>query len=194
MTVIVTNRKITIGVTTPKRVVQIGAGTARAIESNRPSSSVTVEQRGTQVRVEDQTGTRVDTGGRQGIPGRDGQDAGLIERRALTAIGGHVVVRSLTAQLVEHAAAIDDEHGDDTLGITTNAAAPGNVLNIQRSGALTMSGWNWTQGDPVFVGLDPGTMTQTAPDPAAGYTFSQIIGFAESATSIFIDIQPPIYF
>ena len=37
-------------------------------------------------------------------------------------------------------------------------------------------------------------LEETAPDPAAGYTFSQIIGFAESATSIFIDIQPPIYF
>ena len=194
MTVNVTNRPIRITTTGGRRSINIGATAARSIEANRPRTEVAVVQRQTQVQVTDQTAQRVDTGGRQGLPGRDGQDAGLIERRALTAIGGHVVVRTLTAQLVEPAGAIDDEHGDDTLGITTNAAAPGNVLNIQRSGALTMSGWNWTQGEPVFVGLDPGTMTQTAPDPAAGYTFSQIIGFAESATSIFIDIQPPIYF
>mgnify|MGYP006981854415 CR=1 FL=1 len=192
MTVNVTNRPIRITTTGGRRSINIGATAARSIEANRPRTEVAVVQRQTQVQVTDQTAQRVDTGGRQGLPGRDGQDAGLLERRALVAIGGHRVVRSVTSNLVELADARQSDHGDDTLGITTNAAAVGDTLRIQRGGTLAHAGWTWTPQEPVFLAGE-GMLTQVPPDPEHAL-LSQVIGFAESPTSLVIDIQPPIYF
>lgn len=80
----------------------------------------------------------------------------------------------------------DGAHIDQVLGITLSAAVSGSELNIQRSGALDDSGWNWALGR-VWLGAN-GSLTQ---NPAVdGYDV--LIGSAVSANRIILNIQDPI--
>jgi hypothetical protein len=75
---------------------------------------------------------------------------------------------------------------DFILGISLTAADPGQPLNVQRSGALEDSGWNWAPGR-IWLGAN-GALTQTP--PADG--FDVLIGAAVSATRITLNITDPI--
>ena len=125
--------------------------------------------------------------GPSGPPGPSGGTS--ITRTALTAIGGHRVVRSAGSTAVNYADHTDADHGDDTLGVTLDAAALGASVQVVREGPVSFAGWSWTPQEPVFLAAD-GLLTQTPSESAA---FVQIIGFAETAGTIFVDIQPPIY-
>lgn len=128
-------------------------------------------------------------GGLQGEPGPPGASDVTETRTASEALGGHRIVRSTGAGLAGYASNADDTHGDDTLGMTIGAAAQGALVQVQTNGSIMMSGWTWTPGLPVFLGIN-GLPTQTPPE--AG--FIQVVGHAESATSIFLKIEPPIYY
>lgn len=81
-------------------------------------------------------------------------------------------------------------HGDDTVGMTLGAALANDSLEVQYRGVVTHTGWAWTPGAPVFLGRD-GMPTQTA--AAAGDVFVQLIGFAETPTSLHLQIDSSIY-
>lgn len=118
---------------------------------------------------------------------------GTVVRRAAGALGGHRIVRSAGVDLVEYASAADPQHGDDTLGITTGAAGDGLEVVVRTRGPLQFDGWSWTPLEPLYLALDGG-MTQAPPDPVDGAVFSQVVGHAESSTTVFLSLQPPIYF
>lgn len=125
--------------------------------------------------------------GPQGPAGPAG--AAVMDRLANATLGGHRIVRSVGMDLVDYASAGDPSHGDDTLGITLQAANIGGPIQVQRGGAVTFNGWAWTPGEPVFLGAS-GQLTQAPAETG----FVQVIGHAESPTTVFLDIQSPIYF
>ena len=75
----------------------------------------------------------------------------------------------------------------NVIGVTETAAAEDATVRIRHQHHLTDSSWSWTPGQPVYVGAG-GVLTQTPPSA----TYIVHVGVAISATSIFIDIQPPI--
>jgi hypothetical protein len=136
------------------------------------------------------------TGGQQGVQGVPGPQGtpgaagGTYETRtASETLGGHRIVRSTGADTVGYASSDNPDHGDDTQGMTLGAATSGATVNVQRVGSVTHSGWAWTPGEPVFLGTS-GLPTQTPPSDG----FVQVIGHAEAADTLFLSIEPPIYF
>jgi hypothetical protein len=124
--------------------------------------------------------------GPPGPPGPTG--SGVYSRIAAQAVGGHRVVRSVSATQVDYADVLAAEHADDVLGLALNAAAIGDAVNVVRMGDVTEPSWAWLQGQSVLLGTN-GQLTQS---PVAGAAFFQIIGHATSPTSIFVDIQTAI--
>lgn len=145
-----------------------------------------------QVVVNDQSQRIVTTGqqGPRGVQGVPGPAGGVSElRTASEGLGGHRIVRSTGAGTVGYASSDNADHGDDTLGMTIGAATSGATVNVQRVGPVTHSGWAWTPGEPVFLGTN-GLPTQTPPSDG----FVQVIGHAEAADTLFLSVEPPIYF
>lgn len=129
-----------------------------------------------------------------GAQGPRGEPGGNAESRtASTALGGHRVVRSTGAGAVGYADSTNAAHGDDTVGITLGAANLGDPIQVQRTGSVVEPSWNWTPLAPVFYGA-AGVLTQIPPSLENGDAFIQIIGHAESATTLFVAIESPIYF
>lgn len=124
--------------------------------------------------------------GPQGPAGTPGGSSEL--RVADTVLSGHRIVRSVDADRVGYASTDNPAHGDDTLGLTLGAADAGAAVNVQRAGPVDFNGWAWTPGEPVLLGRD-GQLTQS---PAADDAFVQVVGYAESATTLYLDIQPSI--
>jgi hypothetical protein len=90
---------------------------------------------------------------------------------------------------VGYASSDNPLHGDDTQGMTLGAAGMGETVNIQRVGSVTFNGWSWTQGEPIFLGLN-GMPTQALPNNG----FAQVVGHAEATDTIYLQLEPPIYF
>lgn len=96
------------------------------------------------------------------------------------ALGGH---RAVTAAGL-HAT---DATLDLVIGITSGAAAQGDLAPYVEAGAMDEGSWSWTPGGPVFVGAS-GVLTQTEPVGAL-----KRIGTAVTATRLAVDLQPTIY-
>lgn len=73
------------------------------------------------------------------------------------------------------------------IGMTVAAATIGQDTQVQFLGNLTELSWSWTVGSPVYFNAS-GVPTQT--QPTSG--FSQIIGFASTATQLYIQLREPI--
>lgn len=88
------------------------------------------------------------------------------------------------------AASADSSSTLPCIGLAAESGTGSKV--IVSTGKIRKDAWNWTQiGKPVYVSSAPGTdagLTQTAPS-TSGY-FAQIIGVAESADVIKINISP----
>jgi hypothetical protein len=123
--------------------------------------------------------------GPEGPPGPPGSDA--LVYVATSPIGGHVVVAESAGGLAV-ADASNLDHMLRVVGVSTNAAGVGNDVNVQMRRAITHSGWAFTPGAPVFLGL-AGALV---PTPPVGAQFSQVVGVALTSTSLFVAIQPPV--
>ncbi len=75
-------------------------------------------------------------------------------------------------------------------GITTQAAAAGDPVEVVSKGVLEHLGWAHTVAAPVFLGA-AGSITQAA---TPGAVFSKVLGVAVSATRVSIDFQPAIFY
>ena len=102
-------------------------------------------------------------------------------------IAGHKLVSSLGG-FISYADSSSLEAINNIIGISTNAATNGEDVTIVTSGYISESGWNFTPSDPIFVGAN-GALTQSVD---GSMKFILIVGFADTATSIFIDIKVPI--
>lgn len=147
--------------------------------------------------VVDRATRQVISTGQQGLPGPQGEkgDTGTAggtseQRTAATALGGHRMVRAESDGRVGYASNDNPLHGDDTIGMTLGAALVGDPIEVQYHGVVAHTGWAWIPGEPVFLGRD-GMPTQAA--SAAGDAFVQLIGFAETATSLHLQIDSSIY-
>ncbi|UZZ12458.1 hypothetical protein NDO41_08270 [Ectopseudomonas mendocina] len=126
------------------------------------------------------------TQGPPGLAGPPGPEAGAaFQRQAGETLSAMRVVYELAGQVYALDAG-DAGHIDLLLGVTVSAAESGSAINVQRSGAVDNSGWNWQPGR-VWLGA-AGSLTQTP--PADGFVV--LIGAAVSATRITLNIQDAI--
>ena len=173
-------------------IVSTQSGGATILTSQNNAQVVVGGTQAPQIVVNNQT-QRIVTTGQQGIQGAQGDigpSGGVAESRiASEDLGGHRVVRSTGAGTAGYASSDNVLHGDDTLGMTLGAVSAGGTVSVLRVGPVTHAGWAWTAGEPVFLGLN-GLPTQTAPETG----FAQVIGHAESATTLFLSIEPTVYF
>ncbi len=104
-----------------------------------------------------------------------------------TALSGHRVVKVEANGKVAYADNTNPADAGQVLGVTLNAALPGDVANVQVTGELTESSWAWVPGLPVYLGT-AGTLTQTL--PVAG--FQLVVGIAVAPNKLVIGIKQAI--
>ena len=117
----------------------------------------------------------------------------VLERTSLRyvangAISGHRVIRCDSTGKAAYADSNTTAHANSVIGISTNAAVNGDIVNVQFSGEVEEPSWNWTPNMPVFDGVN-GTLTQTSPTQG----FSLVVGFAVTPTKIVVGIKQPIF-
>lgn len=101
-------------------------------------------------------------------------------------LGGHRLVILRNGKLF-YADTTDSLDLGLVVGMTVTSASTGQDTQVQFLGDLTEGSWSWTIGSPVYFDAS-GVPTQT--QPSSG--FSQIIGFASTATKIYIQLREPI--
>lgn len=139
-----------------------------------PEPAVTVEV--------SETGVSVITLGLQGPPGVAATTVTGYPTTA--ALGGHRVVALDATGAVVLASNLNLSQAESVLGITTGATEAGSFPTIQRSGEIVEPSWNWTLGQPIFLGTG-GLLTQTP--PTLGFLLH--VAFPISPTRAFIDIK-----
>jgi len=112
----------------------------------------------------------------------------VITKLAATDIGGHRVVKAISATHVDYADNSVLNDSTQILGLTLGAASGGEKVLIRTWGEVEEPTWNWTEG---WVWLDHnGLLTQTPPvSPSA---FNMIIGQALSPTLMRVLLLSPI--
>lgn len=134
---------------------------------------------------------RVASAGPQGPAGQNGADGGTYTTKlAASALGGHRIVRAVSATEVDYASNDVIAHGDDVLGMTIGAASAGATVQVANEQDITEPSWAWAPQEPLFLGTN-GQITQDIPDDSAAFLL--VVGFATSATSARIRIEQPIY-
>lgn len=123
--------------------------------------------------------------GIQGPPG-SASSGGVITGIAGEALGGHRMVTTDSTGKIIHASHATLAHAGRVIGMTTGAAANGATATIQIHGSITEGSWAWTPGSILFLAAS-GLVTATP--PASG--FVQVIGYAQSATTIYIQLHQP---
>lgn len=127
--------------------------------------------------------------GPSGPRGEQGLSGGsAVEEIASISIGGHRVVYYDDLGNIAYADPSNISCLNKILGVTENAASPGGVLNIIRSGKLTDPVWNWDVSKPIFLGT-LGTLVQSL---SVGSIIEHIVAIPRSPTEIFITIREPI--
>lgn len=129
--------------------------------------------------------------GQQGPQGPAGPSAlETIEVLTATAISGHRAVALDSSGKAVYPS--NTVHGDAfrVLGVTLGAASLGTVVQVKSFGTILEPTWNWTVDQPVYLGAN-GVLTQTLPISPA--KFILVIGVANSTTSMFVNVMPPIF-
>lgn len=126
--------------------------------------------------------------GDKGDPGAAGEVSFVYP--AASAISGHRIVTLDEQGKAIYASAAIAAHANRIVGMTMNAAAANDVLNVKKFGEATEPSWNWQLDLPVFLDAD-GFLTQTPPAAPAA-KFSVVVGFPMSATTLFVNIGIPI--
>lgn len=122
--------------------------------------------------------------GPEGIPGSSPQDLRI---DAPSAISAHRALSFCSNEsVVQYADSSDTAQAGKFLGISLNAATPGDPLDIRISGEITEPGWAWALGC-VYVGA-AGHLTQTM--PTTGYL--QAVGVALTPTKLLVHPLQPI--
>jgi hypothetical protein len=125
----------------------------------------------------------------QGPPGPQGA-SGLLEATyaAGGVVSGHMAVVVQSDGTVVHADCTNAAHLGALAGISMNAAAQGDDVTVRAATTIDHSGWAFTPYAPVYLGLD-GALVQSVPP---GALFTQVVGWARSATKLLVSLQPPI--
>jgi len=122
--------------------------------------------------------------GFRGVQGETGSVGGEEQYQAAQAISGGRVV-----SVVSNTADYFDPTGNlEPVGIAKHAASQGASLAVALNGPLVNAGWGLTPGATYFAGPN-GTLIS---DPAQAVGRVQIIGVAEDANTLIINIQQGI--
>ena len=124
-----------------------------------------------------------------GPPGPPGPAGGYAVGTAATALSGHRVVTADPDGTWRYASNDNPADMAAPLWITTGAVDAGQQGEAVILGPITEPSWSWNPG-PVFLGLN-GALTQTPP-AAPDAVFLVQVGFATSATTLFVDRNPSI--
>jgi hypothetical protein len=124
--------------------------------------------------------------GPAGAPGAPG-GAGA-EYIAGAALSGHRVLVLNSLGQAEYASADSLADAVRLAGVSLTAASSGASITVQSAGLVEHSGWTFTPGALVYLGL-AGALVESLPP---GAVFSQVIGRALSATRLLVQLQPPI--
>lgn len=122
-----------------------------------------------------------------GVPGPPGPAGNaLMTGIAGEPLGGHRMVTTNASGQIIYASNTAAAHAGRVVGITTGAAAQGATVTIQPIGSITESAWAWVPESVLFLGAN-GQLSATP--PASG--FVQIIGYAQTATTIYLQLYQP---
>lgn len=106
-------------------------------------------------------------------------------------VSGHKVVVFSDVNTVVYADNQTLAHSQIVIGVTRGAALNGDEIFIAKNGdGITEGSWNWTAGSVIYLGAN-GALTQTP--PVAPAVFSLIVGYAISATTMYVQIREPIH-
>jgi hypothetical protein len=122
----------------------------------------------------------------QGPPGPPG--SALAQAIAAASVNGHRAITFDEGGGVRHADCTDPLDGY-VFGISLNAAATGENVDVRLMGTLEHLGWSFTPEAQVYLGLD-GAITQTVPVSAV---FIKPLGYALTPTRILLALQPAIH-
>jgi hypothetical protein len=111
----------------------------------------------------------------------------IAKRTAQGSIGGQRAVIGNADGSVSYADTTNITHAGQVLGITLNAANDTEEITIIRAGLMSFEGWSWDETLPVYL-AENGLLSQNA----SVLGFSQIVGFAESPTDLFVNLREPI--
>jgi hypothetical protein len=132
--------------------------------------------------------------GLQGPAGADGADGtdgvnggGIVTLTAAVAIGGQRVVTTDGSGSAIYADNGTLAHANNVVGLSLGAAAIAGSLDVQTGGAVEDPSFAFTPGAVLWLGANG--MIATAP-PGTG--FSLVVGYAMTATKIFLNIGTPI--
>lgn len=106
---------------------------------------------------------------------------------AASALSAYRIVKREGSQIQYASSAVTGD-AFKILGLLISPIASGSSGAAVVEGFLSNEAWNWTTGDPIFLGTD-GTLTQTA--PSSGFICQVATPIAP--TEISLDIQPPIF-
>lgn len=103
---------------------------------------------------------------------------GALSLTSTAPLNAYKLITTDATGLAIYASSADVTHVDQVLGVALNS---GTTLQVQTMGLVDNTGWSWTAGQPLFVGVNGDITT----NPNTGL-FSQLVGYAQSATRIFI--------
>jgi hypothetical protein len=104
------------------------------------------------------------------------------------AMSGQRAVRRRPDGLIEYASAANADDAFPLVGISAQAADAGGAVIVQSGDDMVEPSWNWTPGEPVFVGVD-GVLTQAPP----GLAFEMSVGTAIDAHRLQIRLGVPVF-
>lgn len=105
---------------------------------------------------------------------------------AAVPISGHMVVAATAAGVIP-ADSGNAALAGSVIGIATQSASAGAVLDVASAGQMTELSWAWTPGQPLYAG-PTGVLTQTPPTSG----FVQSVAVAETATTILVALGDPV--
>ena len=103
---------------------------------------------------------------------------GALSLTSTAPLNAYKLITTDAAGFAVYASSAEVSHVDQVLGVALNS---GTALQVQTMGVVDNTGWSWTPGSPLFVGVNGDITT----NPGTGL-FSQLVGYAQSATRIFI--------
>lgn len=144
--------------------------------------------RGSDCSSQQDSGPAVIIAGQRGAPGRPGTDTGGGIQTIVRTTGTTISALRIVFESQARTFPVDPQTISvfQALGLAITSAATGTQISIQTQGFIDDSSWSWTEGI-VWCGPN-GVLTQTP--PTSGWDF--IIGFATSATRLYIDLNEPV--
>ena len=129
--------------------------------------------------------------GPRGLPGSGTGTSKLVNANGDTIQAFRMIARD-SAGIAVLASADNPQHANRLIGMSASFASTGEQFELVNNEEVEFASWQWEVNKPVWLGLS-GLLTQTPPS-ALNSSFCLVVGFASSASSVFVRIGTPIIF